>query len=197
MYFVTFWGLMRGGFFFHWLQMYLSLNHIQCPFYVFKCICISLFVDLFCTFFHTFHIADFLFTLEWISKKSGLGTCLKSLNNFLNDPASMDVIGQALHKYICLLVLECYYVIRLVGIKQIPSFLLSYNRLKVSFSPLGGLGNLNLAWMGWGIWTRTVKSFLQNRHVLFFSMEVFKGMKFSKVQMLEELSGGAGGMLKL
>ena len=90
----------------------------------------------------------------------------------------MDVSGQPLHKYICLLVLECYYVIRLVGIKQIPSFLLSYNRLK-------------------GIWARTVKSFQQNRNVLFFSMEVFKGMKFSKVQMLEELSGGGGGMLKL
>ena len=28
-------------------------------------------------------------------------------------------------------------------------------------------------------------------------MKVFKGMKFSKVQMLEELSGGAGGILKL
>ena len=49
---------------------------------------------------------------------------------------------------------------------------------------------MNLAWMGWGIWTRTVKSFLQNRRVLFFSMKVFKSMKFSKVQMLKELSGG-------
>ena len=55
----------------------------------------------------------------------------------------MDVSGQPLHKYICLLVLECYYVIRLVGIKQIPSFLLSYNRLKRF---------LFLPWEGWGIW---------------------------------------------
>ena len=108
-------------------------------------------------------------------------------------PLWMLVSNHSTNIVICLLVLECYYVIRLVGIKQIPSFLLSYNRLKVSFSPLGGLGNLNLAWMGWGIWTRTVKSFQQNRHVLFFSMEVFKGMKFSKVQMLEELSGGQEG----
>ena len=48
---------------------------------------------------------------------------------------------------------------------------------------------MNLAWMEWGIWTRTVKSFQQNRHVLFFSMKVFQGMKFSKVLMLEELLG--------
>ena len=30
---------------------------------------------------------------------SALGTCLKSLNNFLNDPASMDVSVQPLHIY--------------------------------------------------------------------------------------------------
>ena len=81
---------------------------------------------------------------------SALGTCLKSLNYFLNDSASMDVSVQPLHIYIviCLLVLECYYVIRLVGIKQIPSFLLSHNRLKGFFFSPGGLRNLNLAWMG-------------------------------------------------
>ena len=109
-------------------------------------------------------------------------------------PLWMLVANHSTNIVICLLFLEYYYVIRMVGVKQIPSFLLSYKRVKkVSFPPLGGLGNLNLPWMGWGIWTRTVKSFLQNRHVLFFSMEVFKGMKFSKVQMLEELSGGQEG----
>lgn len=37
----------------------------------------------------------------------------------------MDVSEQPLHKYIvmCLLIQECYFVIQLVGIKQIPNFL--------------------------------------------------------------------------
>ena len=131
----------RRFFFFHWLWMFLSLNHIQCPFYVFKCICISLFVDLGCNFFTPFTLLIFyLLWSESVNKTSGLWTCLKSLNNFLNDPASMDVSGQSFHKYICLLVLECYYVIRLVGIKQIPSFLLSHNRLKGFFFSPGRVG---------------------------------------------------------
>ena len=110
--------------------------------------------------FPTFHIADSWFTLEWIRKHLLWGLVWNHLITFLNDPASMDVSGQPLHKCICLLVLECYYVIRLVGKKQIPCFLLSHNRLKrFLFHPLGGLGNLNLAWMGWGIWTRTIKVF--------------------------------------
>ena len=135
---------MRGWFSWHWLWMYLSLNHIQCPFYVFKCICISLFVDLGCNFFTPFTLLIFyLLWSESVNKTSGLWTCLKSLNNFLNDPASMDVSGQPLHKSICLLVLECYYVIRLVGKKQIPNFLLSHNRPKMF---------LFLPWEGWGIW---------------------------------------------
>ena len=37
----------------------------------------------------------------------------------------MDVSEQPLHKYVvmCLLIQECYFVIQLVGIKQIPNFL--------------------------------------------------------------------------
>ena len=46
-------------------------------------------------------------------------------------------------RVICFLVLECCYVIRLVGIKQIPSFLLSFNRPKRFFF---------LPWEGWGVW---------------------------------------------
>ena len=60
---------------------------------------------------------------------------------------------------------------------------------KVFFSP-GGWGIWILLGRGEEIWTRTIKSFQQNRHVLFFNMEVFKGMRFSKVPMLKELSEG-------
>ena len=64
-------------------------------------------------------------------------------------PLWMLVANHSTNIVICLLVLEYYYVIRMVGVKQIPSFLLSYKRVKkVSFPPLGGLGNLNLPWMG-------------------------------------------------
>ena len=41
------------------------------------------------------------------------------------------------------LILEFCYVIRLVGIKQIPNFLLSFNRPKMF---------LFLPWEGWGVW---------------------------------------------
>ena len=58
-------------------------------------------------------------------------------------PLWMLVSNHSTNIEICLLVLECYYVIRLVGIKQIPSFLLSHNRPKMF---------LFLPWEGWGIW---------------------------------------------
>ena len=58
-------------------------------------------------------------------------------------PLWMLVAKHSTNIEICLLVLECYYVIRLVGIKQIPSFLLSHNRPKMF---------LFLPWEGWGIW---------------------------------------------
>ena len=43
-------------------------------------------------------------------------------------------------RVICFLVLECCYVIRLVGIKQIASFLLSFKRPKRFFFCLGRVG---------------------------------------------------------
>ena len=58
-------------------------------------------------------------------------------------PLWMLVANHSTNIVICLLVLEYYYVIRMVGVKQIPSFLLSYNRLKRF---------LFLPWEGWGIW---------------------------------------------
>ena len=42
-----------------------------------------------------------------------------------------------------------------------------------------GVGNLNLAWVRWGIWTRTLKSFRWNILVLYFTMEVLKGIDFT------------------
>ena len=58
-------------------------------------------------------------------------------------PLWMLVSNHSTNIEICLLVLECYYVIRFVGKKQIPNFLLSHNRPKMfPFLP----------WEGWGIW---------------------------------------------
>ena len=125
----------------------LALKHIQCPFYVFKYICISLFVDLGCNFSHLSHCWFVIYfgVNHW--KHLLWGLVCNHLITFLNDPIRPKNV------VICLLVLECYYVIRLVGIKQIPSFLLSYNRLKrLFFSPgrvgkfdscLDGVRNLN------------------------------------------------------
>lgn len=61
-------------------------------------------------------------------------------------------------------------------------FLVSYWALtgqKGFFSALGGLGSLNLAWMGWGIWIRTVKSLQQNR-LFFLTWRYFKVWSFQK-----------------
>ena len=99
-------------------------------------------------------------------------------------------------RVICFLVLECCYVIRLVGIKQIPSFLLSFNRPKRFFF---------LPWEGWGVWIllgwgeefESEPSSLSSKIDFFFNMEVFQGVKFSKVQMLKGLSVGVGGILEL
>ena len=128
---------------------------------------------------------------------SALGTCLKSLNNFLNDPASMDVSGQPLHKSICLLVLECYYVIRLVGKKQIPNFLLSHNRPKMF---------LFLPWEGWGIWIlpgwgeefEPELSSLSCKIDMFYFLvwRCLKVWSFQKCKCLRSCQG-VGGMLKL
>ena len=103
----------------------------------------------------------------------------------------MDVSGQALHKYICLLVLECYYVIRLVGIKQIPSFLLSYNRLKRF---------LFLPWEGWGIWILPGwgEEFEPELSSLFSKIDMFyflvwrclKVWSFQKCKCLRSCQGG-------
>ena len=95
------------------------------------------------------------------------------------------------------LVLECCYVIRLVGIKQIPSFLLSLNRPKRVFF---------LPWEGWGVWIllgwgeefeSELSSLSSKIDFFFFNMKVFQGVKFSKVQMLKGLSVGVGGILEL
>ena len=37
-----------------------------------------------------------------------------------------------------------------------------------------GVWNLNLAWLGWGIWTGSVKSFQQHQSVISLNMEVLK-----------------------
>ena len=94
------------------------------------------------------------------------------------------------------LILEFCYVIRLVGIKQIPNFLLSFNRPKMF---------LFLPWEGWGVWIllwwgeefESEPSSLSSKIDFFFNMEVFQGVKFSKVQMLKGLSVGVGGILEL
>ena len=87
--------------------------------------------------FPTFHIADSWFTSEWIRKHLLWGLVCNHLITFLNDPIHPKNV------VICLLVLECYYVIRLVGIKQIPSVLLSYNRLKRFFFSPGRVGKFD------------------------------------------------------
>ena len=81
------------------------------PFYVCKCICSSLFVDLVCNYFSlvTLLIRDLL----WIeSVNVSLGNWLEiNYLFFLNDLTSIDVCGQPLHEYrvMSLLFLECYY----------------------------------------------------------------------------------------
>ena len=93
------------------------------------------------------------------------------------------------------LVLECCYVIRLV----LSRFLVSYWALT------GQKGFFFLPWEGWGVWIllgwgeefESEPSSLSSKIYFFFNMEVFQGVKFSKVQMLKGLSVGVGGILEL
>ena len=101
-----FWDLIRGSFSGH------GFVHVQFP------ICQS------CNFFTPFTLL--IFHLPWIeSLNISCGNLFEITNLLLNDPASMDVSDQPLHKYMamCFLIQECCCVIRLVGITQIPSFL--------------------------------------------------------------------------
>ena len=55
----------------------------------------------------------------------------------------------------------------------------TFGRMTYDCLPCPGEGILNLAWVGWEIWTETVKSFQMNRHVLSFNTEMLKGEKFT------------------
>ena len=166
----------------------LALKHIQCPFYVFKYICISLFVDLGCNFSHLSHcwIVIYFGVNHW--KHLLWGLVCNHLITFLNDPIRPKNV------VICLLVLECYYVIRLVGIKQIPSFLLSYNRLKRFFF---------LPWEGWEIWFLPGwgEEFEPELSSLFSKIDMFyflvwrclKVWSFQKCKCLRSCQGGQEG----
>ena len=67
----------------------------------------------------------------------------------------------------CLLILECYYVIGLVVEKQISSFLLNYNRPKRSFSP-GEVGEYESCMGGVGKFEPELLSLSSNIDIFYF-----------------------------